>query len=132
MPHCIKPNRVELEELVGRRLAGTADIVAAARELVDRGIGLVAVSRGSEGALFVAASRAISARLPVVSALSTVGAGDAMVAGLVAGLAEGGDLERLARLSVAFAAAKLGGVGPNLPSVSAVEALAARAEIAPV
>ncbi len=143
-PHCIKPNRAELEDLVGRPLAGDADLLAAARELVARGIALVVISRGAEGALFVTAARALVGRLPPVAALSTVGAGDAMVAGLVAALAEGAEdlaggddlaegagLERVARLAVAFAAAKLAGVGPNLPSITAVEDLAARVVLAP-
>lgn len=131
LPHCIKPNRAELEDLVGRPLVGEADLLTAARELVARGIALVVVSRGADGALFVTATRALVGRLPPVAALSTVGAGDAMVAGLVAGLAEGADLDRIARLAVAFAAAKLAGVGPNLPSIAAVEDLAARVTLAP-
>lgn len=130
LPHCLKPNRVELEELVGRSLETEADTVAAARELVGRGVALMVVSRGAEGALFVTADQALVARLPPVAALSTVGAGDAMVAGIVAALAEAADLDRTARLGVAFAAAKLAGVGPNLPSVATVEELAARVTVA--
>lgn len=129
LPHAIKPNRAELEDFAGRPLPNEAAIVAAARELVSRGIRLVAVSRGAEGALFVTADEALVARLPPVAALSTVGAGDAMVAGMVAGLATDAPLAEIARLGVAFAAAKLAGVGPNLPSREAVRDLAAAAEL---
>ncbi|MDK9697391.1 MAG: 1-phosphofructokinase [Siculibacillus sp.] len=132
LPFAVKPNRAELEDFAGRPLAGEAEIAAAARALVERGLGLVVVSRGADGAIFVTAEAALTARLPPVTALSTVGAGDAMVAGMVAGLAEAAPLERIARLGVAFAAAKLADVGPNLPSVAAVRELAAAVTLRPV
>ena len=131
LPYAIKPNLAELQDFAGRTLAGEAEIVAAARALVGRGIRLVVVSRGAEGALFVTADAALVARLPPVAALSTVGAGDAMVAGIVAGLAADASLDDIARLGVAFAAAKLGGVGPNLPSPAVVRDLAAAAQLRP-
>ena len=131
LPDAIKPNLAELQAFAVRTLCDEAEIVAAARALAARGIRLVVVSRGAEGALFVTAEAALVARLPPVAALSTVGAGDAMVAGLVAGLAADAPLDEIARLGVAFAAAKLGGVGPNLPSPSVVRDLAAAAELRP-
>jgi 1-phosphofructokinase len=132
LPHAVKPNRAELEDFAGRPLASAAAVVDAARALVRRGIGLVVVSCGADGAYFVTADEALVARLPPVAALSTVGAGDAMVAGLVAGLAADAPLAEIARLGVAFAAAKLAGVGPNLPSAKTVRDLATAAEIRPV
>lgn len=132
LPHAVKPNRSELEDFAGHPLADTGAIVVAARDLVRRGIGLVVVSCGADGAVFVSAEEAIAARLPPVAALSTVGAGDAMVAGLVAGLAVEAPLAEIARLGVAFAAAKLAGVGPHLPSREAVRDLAVAAELRPV
>ncbi|MBP2299382.1 1-phosphofructokinase [Azospirillum picis] len=129
LPHCIKPNRHELEGWAGRPLPTDADLLAAARDLHRRGVGLVVVSLGVDGALFVTGDSALHGRLPPVNALSTVGAGDAMVAGLIAGFQAGGldregGLETVARLSVAFAAAKLGCFGPNLPDAAAVRSLA--------
>lgn len=95
---------------------------------VDRlrmdGVGLVVISSGEDGALFASDEGALTARLSVGDLASTVGAGDAMVAGIAAALAEGADLERIARLSTAFAVAKLGMVGPNLPELAMVQALA--------
>ena len=129
LPYAVKPNRSELEVLVGRPLAGTADVIAAARDLVARGVALVVVSLGGEGALFVDATEALAARLPEKTVLSTVGAGDAMVAGMVAALIEEASLERLARLSVAFATAKLDRIGPHLGPKSTVEDLAALVEV---
>ncbi len=126
LPHCIKPNRHELEDWAGRPLPTDADLLDAARGLNRRGVAVVVVSLGADGALFVDGARALHGRLPPVQALSTVGAGDAMVAGLIAAFQQEGGLEDVARLSVAFAAAKLGCFGPNLPDPATVRALAAQ------
>ncbi len=101
-PHLIKPNVHELSELLGRPLPNTAAVVTAARELVARGIETVVVSMGKEGACFVTAQEAIVARPPDVEVSSTVGAGDAMVAGLVAAQALHLSLTEAARLATAF------------------------------
>ncbi|KAA0594410.1 1-phosphofructokinase [Azospirillum lipoferum] len=126
LPHCIKPNRHELEDWAGRPLPTNADLLDAARQLRQRGVSVVVVSLGADGALFVDGTRALHGRLPPVQALSTVGAGDAMVAGLIAAFQQDGGLEDVARLSVAFAAAKLGCFGPNLPDPAAVRSLASQ------
>ncbi|MDR6774348.1 1-phosphofructokinase [Azospirillum sp. BE72] len=126
LPHCIKPNRHELEDWAGRALPTDADLLEAARGLQRRGVAVVVVSLGADGALFVSGERALHGRLPPVTALSTVGAGDAMVAGLIAAFQMNGGLEDVARLSVAFAAAKLGCFGPNLPDPATVRSLAAQ------
>ncbi len=129
LPSAVKPNRHELEELVGRPLPNLDALVGAARDIVKSGVRLVVVSCGEEGALFVTDSEKLTARLPVVDALSTVGAGDAMVAGITTALAEDKPLEATARQAVAFAAAKLARIGPHLPERAVVSALAERAEI---
>lgn len=124
LPFAIKPNRHELEVWAGQPLPDMAALVATARRLIERGVGLVAVSLGEEGAVCVTADAALVACLPPIRALSTVGAGDAMVAGLATGLADGLGLADLARRAVAFATAKLGRIGSHLPSRREVEALA--------
>jgi 1-phosphofructokinase len=125
LPFCIKPNLAELEAFCGRPLPDQTTVIDAARQLTTRGIGLVVVSLGAEGALFVTRDGAMHAQSPVpVRPLSTVGAGDAMVAGIIAALAENAAPERLARLATAFAVTKLGQTGPNLPPKTAIEAVA--------
>ena len=57
---------------------------------------------GKEGACFVTADRAVIARPPAVKVRSTVGAGDAMVAGIVSAQLRGLPLEDCARLGTAF------------------------------
>jgi 1-phosphofructokinase len=129
MPYAIKPNVAELAELSGEACDSLEDIGRAARRLQASGIALVAVSMGAEGALFCSREGLIRARLPAVSGGSSVGAGDAMVAGMAAALAEGSDFERTARLASAFAVGKLGLAGPNLPGRDIIEKLAGQAGI---
>jgi 1-phosphofructokinase len=131
-PDCIKPHRHELETWIGHPLPDSTALLAAARALVHQGIALVVVSLGAEGALFVTRDQALRGWLPPRKALSTVGAGDAMVAGLVAAHRAGDSLETTARLGLAFAAAKLEAVGPHLPAPQAVRALAQDAQITPI
>lgn len=127
-PWCIKPNRAELEGWAGRPLPDRAALLDAAADLLALGLGQVVISLGADGALFIDGGQAVQVRLPPVQAVSTVGAGDAMVAGLTAAALAGLPLEQTARLAAAFACAKLAQVGPHLPERTVVEALAAAAE----
>ncbi|QGP79708.1 1-phosphofructokinase [Sphingobium sp. CAP-1] len=128
LPTILKPNLHELVEWHGAPLDTPHAIATAAASLLERGVDLVAVSMGDQGALFLTRRETLRARLVSDHVESTVGAGDAMVAGLAAALAEGAGLERMARLSTAFAVGKLGQAGPHLPARDRVEALAARVE----
>ena len=111
LPWAIKPNRDELAEWAGQPLNTVRHIAAQAQRLREQGLGLVAVSMGEQGALFATEHGVLHAQLPATAVASTVGAGDAMVAGIAAALAEQADTERVARLAVAFAVAKLGLAG---------------------
>ncbi len=103
-PALIKPNIDELVELVGRPIRDEADLIACAQELQQQGIQHVVVSNGAEGVHWFSPRGAWRARVPRVKVVSTVGAGDSLVAGLCAGLLEGRDeafiLRRAAALSL--------------------------------
>ncbi|WP_260928086.1 1-phosphofructokinase [Novosphingobium sp. 9] len=126
LPDVVKPNREELAQALGSPLPEMDDVLRAATTLRARGVALVAISMGEQGALFVSDQGAVTAKLAVGDLASTVGAGDAMVAGIAASLADdGAELEQIARLATAFAVGKLGMAGPNLPALASVKALAA-------
>ena len=120
LPWAIKPNQGELEECAGERFSDINQMARAAHALCRRGVGLVVVSRGAEGALFVSERHVLLGRPPVQLLTGTVGAGDALVAGLVAALAVDAEPERVARLALSFAAAKLAQQGPSLTDRDAV------------
>ena len=130
-PELVKPNRAELAELAGAPLGDLDAVVAAGRALLQgpQGPGLVVVSLGGEGALFLDRAQALLARPPRIELISTVGAGDAMVAGIVAAQLDGLPLADCARLATAFACAKLARLGPHLPAPAEVRALAATIQI---
>lgn len=119
-PDIIKPNREELTELMGRRMVTDGDILTAARELVDRGVGLVTVSLGADGAIFVTRSQAFRGYAPKVSVVSVVGAGDAMMAALAHYSAAGCSLEETARRSIAVSVASVMCSGSEAPELNMI------------
>lgn len=128
-PDIIKPNIDELVGLLGCPLDDEAAIVAAARSLRTRGIGWVVVSMGGDGAIFVTADAAVRATSPPAPVKSTVGAGDAMVAGIVHASLQNLGVEDCARIATAFSLGALGEIGPHLPSPDVVDAFARQVTI---
>ncbi len=82
-PDFIKPNKEELEALVGKTLNTIEEIRLAVQPLLSRGIERVCVSLGADGSLFFDKDQMIQVCVPKVQVLSTVGAGDSLVAGYV-------------------------------------------------
>ena len=124
LPAMIKPNRHELEEWVGRTLPSVADVAAKARALNQRGIATVVVSLGGDGALLSTRQDGCWLASPLaITPVSTVGAGDALVAGMVAARHADQSWPQALRLGTAFAAAKLQRLGPHLPPRADVKAL---------
>jgi 1-phosphofructokinase len=120
-PFAIKPNIDELQELVGQTLDSEAAILRAARGLLAGSIGCVVVSMGERGAYFVEPQSCLHAQAGAPCVLSTVGAGDAMVAGWVAGHLRGLDPEGCARLATACSVGTLGQPGLRLPPQQDIE-----------
>ena len=85
---------------------------------------------GDGGAFFVEAGRGLLAVPPRVEVVrSTVAAGDALVAGIIAGSIRGLDLEETARLSTAWAAGKLAFTDARLPDEPELAMLGQRVEV---
>ena len=128
-PYAIKPNIDELQELVERRLNSETEILQAARQLVHEGIVCVVVSMGKRGAIFVETDASVLATPPAITVKSTVGAGDAMVAGLVTGKLRGLSLADCARLATSFSMGALGQLGPRLPDPNTVASFMAQVSV---
>lgn len=89
-PFLIKPNRAELEEICGRKLDTQEKLVEGASELKAMGAQNVLISLGKDGALLLdehgkVHTHEVLGGKPV----NTVGAGDSMVAGFIAGCEKG-------------------------------------------
>ena len=113
----VKPNTAELAELVGRPLATIGDVIAAARELIERGAHAVLVSLGPDGALLVDARTASHAEASIDDVVNTVGAGDALLAGF---LAAGGGSDALGN-AIAWSVAAIRSPGTRMRPVTAAD-----------
>lgn len=80
-PDLVKPNVHELAELTGRFPRTVAEVIDAAHEVRRRGARTVLASLGGDGAVLVDGDGALWGHAPVARVVSTVGAGDAMLAG---------------------------------------------------
>ena len=89
-PWLVKPNHRELEAWIGHPLNSLDEIIAAAKKLKAEGIANVIVSMGVNGSLWLSEQAVIQAQPPKCeNVVSTVGAGDSMVAGLIFGIEKG-------------------------------------------
>ncbi|MEU4426974.1 1-phosphofructokinase family hexose kinase [Actinoplanes sp. NPDC024001] len=85
----VKPNREELAEAIGAELCTLGDVVAACEKLRRAGAGTVLASLGADGAVLVDEAGVLAGTSPVSVPRSTVGAGDALLAGFLAAGARG-------------------------------------------
>jgi 1-phosphofructokinase len=110
-PWLIKPNEEELAEARGIELPGSSALAAEAQRLQGEGIEHVVVSQGANGVSWFSPSAALHANPPKVQVVSTVGAGDSLLAGMLHGLLEGWPAERTLTHATAIAAQAVGQVG---------------------
>ncbi len=106
-PWLVKPNEFELGELVGHSVSEEAALLDAARGLSEH-IAVVLITVGKRGAYCLANGHIWhgQASVPTDAIRSTVGCGDAMMAGFLASLlTSGGDVEHALREGVAISAA---------------------------
>ena len=113
-PFLVKPNHHELAAALRTELKAMEDIRRGAQSLVDAGAENVVVSMGKDGALYVGAEGAFYAPEVPVEVHSTVGAGDALVGGLLYGLTKYGTMREAFRCGVAAGTASVMTEGTQL------------------
>lgn len=101
----VKPNIHELRDMFNEKLETKAEIVEKCRYFLDRGVKNVILSRGGEGALLVNKDFVLEASVPKGQLINSIGAGDSMVAGFIAGVVKGMTVEDSFRLAVASGSA---------------------------
>ena len=119
-PELVKPNLEELAEAVGRPLRSPSAVVAAARELQDLGAQTVLVSLGAAGAILVD-EFAVVGESPVDEPRSTVGAGDAFLAGFMAGRYHGASPREAFAEALAWGAAAVQLPGTRMPGPTDID-----------
>lgn len=105
-PFLIKPNHIELGAIFGQTLHTDDEIEACARQLQQRGARNVLVSMAAAGALLLDETGAVHRMgVPTGQTRNSVGAGDSMVAGFLAGYLETGDYAHALKLGTAAGSA---------------------------
>lgn len=128
-PFLIKPNYHELAATVGRELHTLEDIRAAAQTFVDGGVRHMVVSLGKDGALYVGVEGCFYAPEIPVEVRSTVGAGDALVGGLLYGLVKHGTMREGFRAGAAAGTASVMTEGTQLINLDDFERLLTQVQI---
>lgn len=105
-PDLVKPNKSEAEKAVGMALSGENNALTAMKTLIDRGARSVCLTLGADGlAYWDGQAEPVFVTPPKVDVTSTVGCGDATVAGLAVAMKRRLDLAASARLAAACGAA---------------------------
>ena len=105
-PFLIKPNNHELGEIFETELKSREAVVPYAKKLQEMGAQNVLISMAGEGAVLVAADGTVyDAPAPKGTLVNSVGAGDSMVAGFMAGWMEKQDYEYAFHMGVASGSA---------------------------
>lgn len=105
-PFLVKPNNHELGEMFGVTLESDEQIIEYARKLQEMGARNVLVSMAGDGAILVAENGEVWKRLPPKgTVVNSVGAGDSMVAGFLAGYLTSGSYEQALKLGTAAGSA---------------------------
>ncbi|MDF2801410.1 MAG: 1-phosphofructokinase [Anaerocolumna sp.] len=129
-PDIIKPNRSELEGYFHKDYrVDEKELVDMGRQLMEKGIGMVAISLGQMGALFLTKDQVIKCPGLKVEAHSTVGAGDAMVAALSYGLSLNKDIETCVKLAMATSAGAVTTKGTKPPMKELVDELMEKVQV---
>ena len=105
-PFLIKPNNHELGEMFGVTLHGPEEIIDYGKRLQKKGARNVLISMAGDGAILITEEEEVFRMgVPKGTVKNSVGAGDSMVAGFIAGYLENGSFEHALRLGSAAGSA---------------------------
>jgi len=130
-PDLIKTNRAEAEGLLGRSLKTTGDVVLGAKEIIRGGARSAAITMGREGLVWIEGDGepVWLARPPRLDVISTVGCGDATLAGFACAAVQGINGEPAMRLAAACGAANCLAAAPGRIQRATVESLMPQIEV---
>lgn len=118
-----KPNREELAAATGMATASVDDCVAAAETLRETGYERVIASLGGDGAVLVGPNGAFVADALDVDVVDTVGAGDSLLAGVLAAYDDGADDATALAQGVAVSSRVVGVAGTSVPDLDDLAAV---------
>jgi 1-phosphofructokinase len=131
VPDFIKPNRFELLKLFGMEDRETDEtvLIQLCTQLLERGVSLVCLSMGDDGAFFISPRGTWRSPALPVKVQSSVGAGDSMVGALVYGFETGLKAEECFALAMAASAGACTTEGTRPPSRDLVNELLKQVEL---
>ncbi len=104
-PWFIKPNKDEAEQYLGCEIHTVSDGARVAKQFYALGVENVLLSLGKDGAVLASNEGTFVAKPPNVNAISTIGAGDSMIAGFVGAYADGLEKTECLKRAVAYGTA---------------------------
>jgi 1-phosphofructokinase len=116
--HLCKPNRSELKAATGRPAETVEECIEAALALRDDGFETVVASLGADGAILASAEGTFHAPSLDVDVVDTVGAGDALLSGVLAALDRGASNQRALGEGIAVASQVVSVPGTSIPQFS--------------
>jgi len=122
-PTGVKPNEIELADWAGHPLDTPEARLQAALRLNAEGVEDVLVSAGAEGVIWAHGGETLMAESPRVTVVSTVGAGDTLLAGTLHGVMSGWPRERSLRFATALAAESVRHIGVGDPNAGDFDVL---------
>ncbi len=105
LPTMIKPNQDEIEALLGISVNNREELIESAKQIQAKGIEIVAVSLGGDGALVVTKDGVFHGQPPKIQPVNTVGCGDSMVAAFAVGMSRNYSIEETLKYAVAVGTA---------------------------
>ena len=129
-PWLVKPNRRELEVWAGRSLHTVEEVIEAAEQLRSNGIENVIISMGEKGSVWLNSEGVLQAQPPhCENVVSTVGAGDSMVAGLIYGFSQGWSKEKTLSFASATSALAVSQSNVGISDKQALEQILAQVKL---
>lgn len=105
-PYLIKPNEVELRELIGYRPIDAEECIEELKKLNAQGIEIVALSLGEKGSIISTKDKTLRVNPPDVVQVNDTGCGDVFLGGVVGMLYQEKDLDEVFRFATALSASK--------------------------
>lgn len=105
-PFLIKPNKDELEEIFKVKIESEEELISYGRRLQEKGARNVLISMAGDGAILINENNEIlKSKAPKGEVKNSVGAGDSMVAGFIAGYIKNNDYKEALKLGIATGSA---------------------------
>ncbi|MGF1764659.1 1-phosphofructokinase [Aliivibrio kagoshimensis] len=132
VPWLVKPNDEELADWAGKAIEDRDELLSVAEAISKKGITNVVVSLGAQGVLWLQDNNWLQSVPPKMKIVSTVGAGDTLVAGMCWGALQQWDRTKTLRFATALSAQAVAQIGVGVESLETIVKMADLIEVSSV